>query len=110
MESCTALAENENGLIEMVNYDPFSAARPAFNRPTALPRTSRYAENHRGPGLTAVTGAHYEADTASAVLRFISRPSAGIQRKIRSGVFGLLQDAPYSAQLRIGLALSHRPT
>jgi UDP-2,3-diacylglucosamine pyrophosphatase LpxH len=41
VESCTALAENENGVIEMVNYHPFSAAHPALNRPTALTPASR---------------------------------------------------------------------
>jgi UDP-2,3-diacylglucosamine pyrophosphatase LpxH len=36
VESCSALIERQDGVIEIVNFHPFSAARPAFNRPTAL--------------------------------------------------------------------------
>jgi UDP-2,3-diacylglucosamine pyrophosphatase LpxH len=36
VESCSALIERQDGVIEIINFHPFSAARPAFNRPTAL--------------------------------------------------------------------------
>jgi UDP-2,3-diacylglucosamine pyrophosphatase LpxH len=41
VESFSALVERQDGVIEMVNYHPFSAARPALNRPGALALASR---------------------------------------------------------------------
>ena len=36
VESCSALVEYQDGVVEIVNFHPFSAARPAFDRPTVL--------------------------------------------------------------------------
>jgi UDP-2,3-diacylglucosamine pyrophosphatase LpxH len=40
VESCSALVEHQDGVVEIINFHPFSAARPAFNRPTALTMAS----------------------------------------------------------------------
>jgi UDP-2,3-diacylglucosamine pyrophosphatase LpxH len=36
VESCSALVERQDGVVEIVNVHPFSAARSAFHGPTAL--------------------------------------------------------------------------
>src|SRR5918996_268151 len=36
VESCSALVEHQDGVIEIIHFHPFLAARPAFNQPTAL--------------------------------------------------------------------------
>jgi UDP-2,3-diacylglucosamine pyrophosphatase LpxH len=36
VESCSALVEHRDGVVEIINFHPFSAARPAFDRPTVL--------------------------------------------------------------------------
>src|SRR4030095_1190820 len=39
-ESCSALVAHQDGVVEIINFHPSSAARPAFNRPTALTMAS----------------------------------------------------------------------
>jgi UDP-2,3-diacylglucosamine pyrophosphatase LpxH len=36
VETCSALVEHHDGVVEIINFDPFSSARAVLNRSTAL--------------------------------------------------------------------------
>ena len=41
VESCSALVEGEDGIISLVNYDPFMTSRPAASRTSRFAATAR---------------------------------------------------------------------